>query len=129
MEDGHIVEKILCALSDKYNYIVCSIEESKDINEMTVDELYSSLLVHEHKIKRKEVIEQALKVTGDRSALRSSERFGDRGRWCGGYRGRGRGRSFNKSTIECYRCHKLGHFQYECPTYTNYAEHVELDEG
>ena len=31
-------------------------------------------------------------------------------------RGRGRGRStFNKATVECYRCHDLGHFQYEYP--------------
>ncbi|XP_015579968.1 uncharacterized protein LOC107261942 [Ricinus communis] len=127
MEDRHIVEKILRTLSNKYIYILCSIEESKDINEMTVDELHSSLLVHEHKIKRKEVTEQALKVTGDSSTLRADERFGDKGRGRGGYRGRGR--AFNKSIVECYRYHKLGHFQYECPTYANYAEHTELDEG
>lgn len=31
-------------------------------------------------------------------------------------RGRGRGRSaFNKSIVECYHFHDLGHFQYECP--------------
>jgi len=23
---------------------------------------------------------------------------------------------FDKSNIECYRCHKFGHFQYECQT-------------
>ena len=29
--------------------------------------------------------------------------------------GRGRGRqSLNKSIIECFKCHKLGHFQYQC---------------
>ncbi|XP_027335113.1 uncharacterized protein LOC113849412 [Abrus precatorius] len=80
MDDGHIVEKILCTLSDKYNYIICSIKESKDINEMTVYELHSSLLIHEHKIKRKEVIEQALKVTRDSSALHADEQFGNRSR-------------------------------------------------
>jgi len=40
MDDGHIVEKILRTLSDKYSYIVCSIKESKDINTMIVDELH-----------------------------------------------------------------------------------------
>ena len=30
--------------------------------------------------------------------------------------------------VECYRCHKLGHFQYECPSYAHYAEYAELDE-
>jgi hypothetical protein len=37
--DEKIVEKILRTLSEKYNYIVCSIEESKDINHLSVDEL------------------------------------------------------------------------------------------
>ena len=49
MSDVKIVEKILRTLTEKYNYIVCSIEESKDINHLSVDELQSSLLVHEQK--------------------------------------------------------------------------------
>ncbi|CAL8162097.1 unnamed protein product [Prunus armeniaca] len=55
--------------------------------------------------------EQVLKVTYDESS-------GGRGRGHGSFRGRGlgRGRSFDKSTVECYHCHKLGHFQYECPS-------------
>ena len=47
MSDMKIVERILRTLTEKYNYIVCSIEESKDINHLSVDELQSSLLVHE----------------------------------------------------------------------------------
>lgn len=43
------VEKILCFLASKYDYVVCSIEEFKDINKLS-DKLQSSLLVHEHKI-------------------------------------------------------------------------------
>ena len=34
-----IVEKILRSLTDKFNYIIYSIEESKDINMLTIDEL------------------------------------------------------------------------------------------
>lgn len=58
MENGQIVEKIIRILSDKYNYIVSSIKESKDINKMILDELHSSLLVYEHKVKQKEVTEK-----------------------------------------------------------------------
>ncbi|TXG51086.1 hypothetical protein EZV62_023610 [Acer yangbiense] len=43
MRDVTIVEKILRSLSDKFNYIVCSIEESKDIDRLLIDELQSSL--------------------------------------------------------------------------------------
>jgi len=27
--------------------------------------------------------------------------------------------SFDKSIVKCYHCHKLGHFQYECPSKEN----------
>lgn len=36
--------------------------------------------------------------------------------------------SFDKATIECYNCHKLGHFEWECPnknTEANYADNQE----
>ncbi|KAL0313353.1 UNVERIFIED_CONTAM: Retrovirus-related Pol polyprotein from transposon TNT 1-94 [Sesamum radiatum] len=123
MQDVKVVEKILRSLTEKFNYVVCSIEESKDIDALTVDELQSSLIVHEQKFQRHRGEEQALKVTHDRG----------RGRGRGAYRGRGRGRgraSFNKETVECYRCHKLGHFQYECSENieANYAEFGKEDE-
>jgi len=47
MKDIAIVEKILRSLAPKFDYIVCLIEESKDIDELSLDELQSSLLVHE----------------------------------------------------------------------------------
>ena len=39
MQDAKIVEKILRTLTERFNYIVCSIEESKDIDSLSVDEL------------------------------------------------------------------------------------------
>jgi hypothetical protein len=47
MRDVTIVEKILRTLTEKYNFVVVSIEESKDIDSLTIDELQSSLIVHE----------------------------------------------------------------------------------
>ena len=47
MSDVKIVEKILRTLTNKWNYIVCSIEEAKDIDQLSVDALQSSMLVHE----------------------------------------------------------------------------------
>ncbi|XP_061996268.1 uncharacterized protein LOC133714197 [Rosa rugosa] len=121
MQDAKVVEKILRSLTEKFYYVVCSIEESKDIDSLTVDELQSSLIVHEHKIVRHNDEEQALKVTHE----------GGRGRGRGAYRVRGRGRGragFNKATVECYRCHKLGHYQYECPTWNKEVNYTELNE-
>ncbi|KAL6313003.1 hypothetical protein AAG906_012471 [Vitis piasezkii] len=71
--------------------------------------------------------EQALKVS-------YGERYEGRGRDRSFVRGRGRGKAryfANKATVECFKCHKLGHFQYECPSWeksANYAEFVEEEE-
>lgn len=135
MEQSVIVEKILRSMTLKFNYVVCSIEESNDVSMMTIDELQSSLLIHEQRMqgqKEKEE-EQALKVTNsERVGRRDEYRATSRGRGSGSFRGgRGRGRQpFNKALVECYNCHKLGHFQYECPSWenVNYAEFNEDEE-
>lgn len=65
--------------------------------------------------------EQALKVF-------SSGRGNGRGSGRGGFRGgRGRGRQ-SKETVECYKCHKLGHFQYECPNIGENANYAGFNE-
>ncbi|KAA8549201.1 hypothetical protein F0562_000885 [Nyssa sinensis] len=68
--------------------------------------------------------EHALKITyGNQS--------GGRGRGHGSFRGRGRGRgkqSFDKATVECFNCHKLGHFQWECPSKEKEANYAETQE-
>ena len=122
--DVEVVEKILRSMTPKFDYIVCSIEESKNTTILTIDELQSSLLVHEQRMSSHVEEEHALKIThGEQSRGRSQGRGSFRGR------GRGRGRqTFNKATVECYNCHKLGHFQWECQSKekeTNYAETQE----
>ncbi|GAU37822.1 hypothetical protein TSUD_276400 [Trifolium subterraneum] len=69
LTQGDIVEKILHSLTSRFNYVACSIEESHDVTTMFVDELQSSLVVHEKRMKgQKEQEEQALKVSyGGRS--------------------------------------------------------------
>ncbi|GMI99062.1 hypothetical protein HRI_003575500 [Hibiscus trionum] len=39
MEDVDVVEKILQSMIPKFNYVVCSLEESKNLDVMTIDEL------------------------------------------------------------------------------------------
>lgn len=46
MEEMVIVEKILRSMIAKFDYVVCSIEESNNLTTMIIDELQSSLLVH-----------------------------------------------------------------------------------
>ncbi|KAH0708990.1 hypothetical protein KY284_010417 [Solanum tuberosum] len=119
-----IVEKTLRTLTDKFTYVVVSIKESKDTDNMSIDELQSSLVVHEQKFQRpsNDDEDQALKV---------EDRLGTSNRRRAPYRERGRGRgrtTFNKATVECYKCHNLGHFQFECPVLNKEENYVELKE-
>ena len=106
-----MVGKILRSLTAKFNYVVSSIEESNDLSTLSIDALHGSLHVHEQRMQGYQEEEHVLKVAQeDRSG-----RGRGRGVFRGG-RGRGRGRqSRNKAIIECFKFHKLGHFQYKCP--------------
>jgi hypothetical protein len=78
MTDLKIVEKILRTLTEKYIFVVLSIEESKDTERMSIDELQSMLLVYEQKFKKPDKEEeQVLRVEYIKQT---------------GTRGRGRGR-------------------------------------
>ncbi|XP_027343198.1 uncharacterized protein LOC113855764 [Abrus precatorius] len=64
-----VVEKILRCMTSKFDYVVCSIEESKDTNTLTINELQSSLLIHEQRMTPHVEEEHALKVAhGDQNA-------------------------------------------------------------
>jgi hypothetical protein len=64
--------------------------------------------------------EQALKVS-------SGKNNAGRGRGRGDKAGQGRGKRINKDNIECYKCHKFGHFQYECPNLEDSANYADYD--
>jgi hypothetical protein len=51
LEQVSVVEKILRSMPSKFNYVVCSIEESNDVTLLSIDELQSSLIVHEQRMK------------------------------------------------------------------------------
>ncbi|XP_050889776.1 uncharacterized protein LOC127095076 [Lathyrus oleraceus] len=125
VDDVNIVEKILRTLTNKWDYIVCSIVETKYIYQLSVDALQSSLLVHEQKFKVSGEDEHDLKVIHEES-------YGGKGRGRSTFQG-GRGQGIrrgsqprSKETIECCKCHKLGHFQYECQA--NYIGLKESEE-
>ncbi|KAA8517177.1 hypothetical protein F0562_017470 [Nyssa sinensis] len=104
-EDVTIVEKILRSMTLKFNFVVCFIEEANDIEELSIDELQSSLLVHEQKINQQEKEEQALKA----STENHSTPRGDRGRARG--RGRGRGSNDRGNQQQHHHQHQENQFQ------------------
>ena len=84
-EDVLIVEKILRSLTPNFNFVVCSIEEANDVGLLSIDELQSSLLVHEQKLTNKKKKEQALKALSENHSTPSRA---DRGRGRGKDQGR-----------------------------------------
>jgi len=88
-----IVEKILRSLTTKFDYIVYSIEESNDVTTLSVDELRSSLMVYEQRMKGHKEEQQDLKIT---------------------YDGRNSGRGRQLSNNEMIECFHLGIFLNEC---------------
>ncbi|KAF1878568.1 hypothetical protein Lal_00047237 [Lupinus albus] len=140
--DLMIIEKIMRSLPQKFDYIVVSIEESKDVNAMRIEELQSSLEAHELRMLDRNPIKntmQALKA----NHFKDDDRMKDKKwkgkastnkRWNQGFdrkksdqewpessdrRGRQRGfknrKSYDKKKVECFNCHALGHYSYECP--------------
>ncbi|XP_078153550.1 uncharacterized protein LOC144548693 [Carex rostrata] len=64
LSDARVVEKILRSLAEKFENVVCAIEESKNLEEMSIDDLASYLEAHEQRNKKKkqELLEKALQA-------------------------------------------------------------------
>ncbi|GKF14144.1 zinc finger, CCHC-type containing protein [Tanacetum coccineum] len=133
IEDSVVVRKLLNAVPDKFLQIVASTEQYSDLDEMLVDEAIGRLKTFEERLKSKNEIpvdsQESLMFTrhegqGKPFRERGRGRFNQsRGREQdkNNYQSKGEERaSFkedtrDKSQVTCYRCHKLGHYAYECP--------------
>ncbi|KAK6128440.1 hypothetical protein DH2020_037808 [Rehmannia glutinosa] len=146
------VKKVRLQTLREFEHIVVIIEETKNLEEMTIDQLLGSLQAYEEKHKKKQdIVEQLFKMqVKDKEESMSNERGQHgRGRFQGrGGRGRGRGHArggfnnnedrreyptsgrerrnprtrYEKSQTKCYNCQKFGHYASECRAPKNKVE-------
>ncbi|KAK6164437.1 hypothetical protein DH2020_001301 [Rehmannia glutinosa] len=107
LEDVVIMEKILRSLDANFDSITTIIEETKDLETMTIEQLLGSPQAHEEKRRRK------IQQTKNEENFHNNKSQRGRGRGQGRGRGRGRGNSYSrydKSQVQCYNCQKFGHY-------------------
>ncbi|XP_047258238.1 uncharacterized protein LOC124890434 [Capsicum annuum] len=97
--DQTIVEKILRSLTPKFDHVVTTIEESKDLSVFSFDELMGSLQAHEARLNRstEKNEEKAFQVKDATTKYGENNGPASRGRGRRGFRGgRGRGRGYGR---------------------------------
>ncbi|XP_047173543.1 uncharacterized protein LOC124841336 [Vigna umbellata] len=150
INDFMIVERIMRSLPQRLDYIVVAIEESKDTEKMKIEELQSSLEVHEMRLVDRNPIkndEQALKALHVRSEEKKKFKKWKgkpaRGKWKNEYsvneqdgkvecsEGKsGSEKNIKKKDIrnvECFSCHKMEHYSFEC--YSNKGKHKKKQQN
>lgn len=132
MDDELVVTKVLRSLAPRFDHVVAAIEESKDLSNLTVDELSGSLHAHEARINRsaEKSEDKVFQVHGEIFNARDGDKTHGRGHGRSSFRGRGRGRGRgrpsgdqrqfygdqknNRAHIKCHNCKKYRHVKAEC---------------
>ncbi|GJS03669.1 zinc finger, CCHC-type containing protein [Tanacetum coccineum] len=151
LDESLLVRKLLDSTPDRFIQIVASIEQTNDLDDITLDEIIGKLKAFEERIKLRkggqvESQENLLFAHGEHS--RGGRRFGNRrgrtnfsrGNW---QRNRNRydskeessthkgkpkwnKRECDMSKIQCHKCRKFGHFRKDCKESSTTQEQSNL---
>jgi len=121
IEDSVIVKKVLCSLPQRFDSKVYAIEEAKDLNTFSMDEMHGSLIAYEMRIgirksinreatfkakkKTKAMLESDEEETSDGLEAKFVRKLNK------GTKGKYRG----KLPFKCFNYGGVGHFAAKCP--------------
>ena len=115
LDESLVVQKVLISLLLKYDAKVSSIEETRDLTKMTMDELHGILMAYEMRTSTEsdqtnnEATFKAIKKTKDKDNDLDEEIANFVRRFQ-----KGSGRYKGKSPLKCFNCGRIGHIVENC---------------
>jgi hypothetical protein len=115
IDESLVVQKVLRSLLLKYDAKVSSIEETRDLTKMTMDELHGSLIAYEMRTGTKS--DQQNNEAAFKSIKKTKDKDNDLDEEIENFIRRlqkGSGRYKGKSPLKCFNCGRIGHIVEKC---------------
>ncbi|GAV66309.1 LOW QUALITY PROTEIN: zf-CCHC domain-containing protein/UBN2 domain-containing protein, partial [Cephalotus follicularis] len=109
--NSEMVRKILRCLPRAWMPKVTAIEEAKDLNTLSLEDLLGSLMTHELSMLKKDDDEEKEKRLKFKKFLAIKKKFGGKPN----KKVHQRGESSKLEEVICFECNKLGHYKSDCP--------------